>query len=157
MGFCDDYSDDEMDVEELERRIWRDKMKLKRLKEMNNSKEGDGSQQLRQSQEQARRIYTCGFVECPHRKLSLGFEDRLARDNHQLTCPYRNSARFGHWNVRVTHRFSKHNRVADLLTKETRLRVRGLYVIHQSAAEFVKFLDEDSLGILQKRDISSTC
>nr|GME04134.1 ETHYLENE INSENSITIVE 3-like 1 protein [Ipomoea batatas] len=83
MGFCDDYSDDEMDVEELERRIWRDKMKLKRLKEMNNSKEGDGSQQ-RQSQEQARRIYTCGFVECPHRKLSLGFENRLARDNHQL-------------------------------------------------------------------------
>ncbi|XP_031122452.1 ETHYLENE INSENSITIVE 3-like 1 protein [Ipomoea triloba] len=58
MGFCDDYSDDEMDVEELERRIWRDKMKLKRLKEMNKkkkkSKEGDEAKQ-RQSEEQARR------------------------------------------------------------------------------------------------------
>nr|GME11249.1 ETHYLENE INSENSITIVE 3-like 1 protein [Ipomoea batatas] len=41
------------------------------------------------------RIYTCEFVHCPHRELGLGFEDRLARDNHQLTCPYRNSAQFG--------------------------------------------------------------
>ncbi|XP_019197784.1 PREDICTED: ETHYLENE INSENSITIVE 3-like 1 protein [Ipomoea nil] len=41
------------------------------------------------------RIYTCEFPQCPHRELGLGFEDRLARDNHQLTCPYRNSAQFG--------------------------------------------------------------
>nr|GLL32435.1 ETHYLENE INSENSITIVE 3-like 1 protein [Ipomoea trifida] len=41
------------------------------------------------------RIYTCEFVQCPHKELRLGFEDRLARDNHQLTCPYRNSAQFG--------------------------------------------------------------
>ncbi|PHT54252.1 hypothetical protein CQW23_08714 [Capsicum baccatum] len=30
----DDYSDEEIDMDELERRMWRDKMKLKRLKEM---------------------------------------------------------------------------------------------------------------------------
>nr|GMD21418.1 protein ETHYLENE INSENSITIVE 3-like [Ipomoea batatas] len=41
------------------------------------------------------RIYTCEFVQCPYKELCLGFEDRLARDNHQLTCPYRNSAQFG--------------------------------------------------------------
>nr|UYD62355.1 EIL1 [Tamarix hispida] len=52
----DDYSDDDMDVEELERRLWRDKMRLKRLKEQNKAKEGtvDAVKQ-RQSQEQARR------------------------------------------------------------------------------------------------------
>nr|GMD85721.1 protein ETHYLENE INSENSITIVE 3-like [Ipomoea batatas] len=41
------------------------------------------------------RIYTCEFVQCPYSELGLGFEHRLARDNHQLTCPYRNSAQFG--------------------------------------------------------------
>nr|GMD48684.1 protein ETHYLENE INSENSITIVE 3-like [Ipomoea batatas] len=41
------------------------------------------------------RIYTCEFVQCPYKELRLGFEDRLARDNHQLTCPYRNSAQTG--------------------------------------------------------------
>ncbi|XP_015062250.1 ETHYLENE INSENSITIVE 3-like 1 protein [Solanum pennellii] len=51
----DDYSDEEMDVEELERRMWRDRMLLRRLKEKNKNKEvGDGAKQ-RQSQEQARR------------------------------------------------------------------------------------------------------
>nr|GMD40978.1 ETHYLENE INSENSITIVE 3-like 1 protein [Ipomoea batatas] len=41
------------------------------------------------------RIYTCEFVQCPYKELRLGFQDRLARDNHQLTCPYRNSAQSG--------------------------------------------------------------
>ncbi|KAL1208848.1 ETHYLENE INSENSITIVE 3-like 1 protein [Cardamine amara subsp. amara] len=53
----EDYTDDELDVDELERRMWRDKMRLKRLKEQQSksTKEGlDGSKQ-RQSQEQARR------------------------------------------------------------------------------------------------------
>ncbi|XP_019163907.1 PREDICTED: protein ETHYLENE INSENSITIVE 3-like isoform X2 [Ipomoea nil] len=71
MGFCGDFdlfsgpmkecgvdSDEEedIDVDELERRIWRDKMKLKRVKENRKSKEGgvDGGKQ-RQSVEQARR------------------------------------------------------------------------------------------------------
>ncbi|XP_010510821.1 PREDICTED: ETHYLENE INSENSITIVE 3-like 1 protein [Camelina sativa] len=51
-----DYTDDEMDVDELEKRMWRDKMRLKRLKEQQSKcKDGvDGSKQ-RQSQEQARR------------------------------------------------------------------------------------------------------
>ncbi|KAK9736021.1 hypothetical protein RND81_04G245300 [Saponaria officinalis] len=54
-GPVDVFSDEEMDVEELERRMWRDKMRLKRLKEQNKVKEGvDGAKQ-RQSQEQARR------------------------------------------------------------------------------------------------------
>ncbi|XP_060218257.1 ETHYLENE INSENSITIVE 3-like 1 protein [Lycium barbarum] len=52
----EDYnSDEEMDVDELERRMWRDRMLLRRLKEKNKNKEvGDGVKQ-RQSQEQARR------------------------------------------------------------------------------------------------------
>ncbi|KAJ0259051.1 ETHYLENE INSENSITIVE 3-like 1 protein [Hirschfeldia incana] len=55
----DDYTDDEVDVEELERRVWRDKMRLKRLKGQQQqskcSKEGDDASKQRQSQEQARR------------------------------------------------------------------------------------------------------
>ncbi|KAG8388876.1 hypothetical protein BUALT_Bualt02G0170800 [Buddleja alternifolia] len=51
----DDYTDEEMDVDELERRMWRDKMRLKRLKEMNKGKEGVDAAKQRQSQEQARR------------------------------------------------------------------------------------------------------
>lgn len=75
MGFCDnlnfptgeseaspvidpvDYSDDEeMDVDELERRMWRDRMLLRRLKEQKKSKDmTDDSMKQRHSQEQARR------------------------------------------------------------------------------------------------------
>lgn len=51
----DDYTDEEIDVDELERRMWRDKMRLKRLKEMNKGKEGSDVAKQRQSQEQARR------------------------------------------------------------------------------------------------------
>ncbi|PKI73289.1 hypothetical protein CRG98_006227 [Punica granatum] len=52
----DDYSDEEeIDVDELERRMWRDKMRLKRLKEQNKGKEGTELAKQRQSQEQARR------------------------------------------------------------------------------------------------------
>ncbi|GAU21615.1 hypothetical protein TSUD_250980 [Trifolium subterraneum] len=51
----DDYSDEEMDVDELERRMWRDKMRLKRLKEQTKAKEGIDAAKARQSQEQARR------------------------------------------------------------------------------------------------------
>ena len=36
-------------------------------------------------------VYTCGFVQCPHNHLQLGFHDRISRDNHQRTCPYRSS------------------------------------------------------------------
>ncbi|CAI8586626.1 unnamed protein product [Vicia faba] len=51
----DDYSDEEMDVNELERRMWRDKMRLKQLKEQTKAKEGIDAAKARQSQEQARR------------------------------------------------------------------------------------------------------
>ncbi|KAL4318365.1 hypothetical protein GQ457_18G006580 [Hibiscus cannabinus] len=51
----DDYSDEEIDVDELERRMWRDKMRLKRLKEQNKCKEVVDIAKQRQSQEQARR------------------------------------------------------------------------------------------------------
>ncbi|KAL2582943.1 hypothetical protein GLYMA_14G041500v4 [Glycine max] len=51
----DDYSDEEIDVDELEKRMWRDKMRLKRLKEQTKSKEGTDAAKQRQSQEQARR------------------------------------------------------------------------------------------------------
>ncbi|KAL3829841.1 hypothetical protein ACJIZ3_018643 [Penstemon smallii] len=52
----EDYSDEELDADELERRMWRDRMRLKRLKEQKKSKDGiDDSAKQRQSQEQARR------------------------------------------------------------------------------------------------------
>lgn len=51
----DDYTDDEIDVDELEKRMWRDKMRLKRLKEQSKGKEGIDMAKQRQSQEQARR------------------------------------------------------------------------------------------------------
>ncbi|GAB2275046.1 Protein ETHYLENE INSENSITIVE 3 [Dionaea muscipula] len=54
-GVEDDYSDEEIDVDELERRMWRDKMRLKRLKEQSKVKEGGDAVKQRQSQEQARR------------------------------------------------------------------------------------------------------
>ncbi|KAL9233627.1 hypothetical protein vseg_008598 [Gypsophila vaccaria] len=55
-GPMEEYmSDEEMDVEELERRMWRDKMRLKRLKEQSKVKEGVDGVKQRQSQEQARR------------------------------------------------------------------------------------------------------
>ncbi|PRQ32759.1 putative transcription factor EIL family [Rosa chinensis] len=53
----DDYTDDEIDVDELERRMWRDKMRLKRLREQTTKggKEVIVTAKQRQSQEQARR------------------------------------------------------------------------------------------------------
>uniref|UniRef100_A0A7N0UQJ5 Ethylene insensitive 3-like DNA-binding domain-containing protein n=1 Tax=Kalanchoe fedtschenkoi TaxID=63787 RepID=A0A7N0UQJ5_KALFE len=51
----DDYSDEELDVDELEKRMWRDKMRLKRLKEQTKTKDGVDAAKQRQSQEQARR------------------------------------------------------------------------------------------------------
>ncbi|GAQ91529.1 ETHYLENE-INSENSITIVE3-like protein [Klebsormidium nitens] len=52
----DEVSDDEVDVEGLERRMWRDMWKLRRLKERLRRKEGaDEKPQQKQSQEQARR------------------------------------------------------------------------------------------------------
>ncbi|XP_022960147.1 ETHYLENE INSENSITIVE 3-like 1 protein [Cucurbita moschata] len=51
----EDYSDEELDVDELERRMWRDRMLLRRLKEQSKEKEGDDNSKQRQSQEQARR------------------------------------------------------------------------------------------------------
>ncbi|KAI3419937.1 uncharacterized protein J3R85_012864 [Psidium guajava] len=51
----EDYSDEEVDVDELERRMWRDRMLLRRLKEQSKNKEVRDSAKQRQSQEQARR------------------------------------------------------------------------------------------------------
>ncbi|KAJ9189085.1 hypothetical protein P3X46_000416 [Hevea brasiliensis] len=51
----DDYSDEDTDVDELERRMWRYKMRIKRVKEQNKNKEGIDIAKQRQSQEQARR------------------------------------------------------------------------------------------------------
>ncbi|CAN8270328.1 unnamed protein product [Cochlearia groenlandica] len=53
----EEYTDDEIDVDELEKRMWRDKLRLKRLKEQDKGKEGvdDADAKQRLSQEQARR------------------------------------------------------------------------------------------------------
>ncbi|KAK8961483.1 Protein ETHYLENE INSENSITIVE 3 [Platanthera guangdongensis] len=53
----DEGSDEDLDAEELERRIWRDRLRLKRLKELqqNKNKEIGDTTKQRQSQEQARR------------------------------------------------------------------------------------------------------
>ncbi|CAA2963833.1 ETHYLENE INSENSITIVE 3-like 1 [Olea europaea subsp. europaea] len=51
----EDCSDEEMDVDELERRMWRDRMLLRRLKQKKNKESIDDSAKQRQSQDQARR------------------------------------------------------------------------------------------------------
>ncbi|RZR75804.1 hypothetical protein BHM03_00000291 [Ensete ventricosum] len=53
----DEESDEDIDIEELERRMWRDRMRLKRLREQqqNKNKEHGDTAKQRQSQEQARR------------------------------------------------------------------------------------------------------
>ncbi|XP_050385866.1 ETHYLENE INSENSITIVE 3-like 1 protein [Argentina anserina] len=51
----EDSSDEELDVDELERRMWRDRILLRRLKEQTEGKEGAEHARQRQSQEQARR------------------------------------------------------------------------------------------------------
>ncbi|KAJ8747218.1 hypothetical protein K2173_008860 [Erythroxylum novogranatense] len=51
----EDYIDEEMDIDELERRMWRDRILLRRRKEQNKSKEGVDNAKQCQSQEQARR------------------------------------------------------------------------------------------------------
>ncbi|CAM8943840.1 unnamed protein product [Rhodiola kirilowii] len=50
----EDYTDDELDVDEVEKRMWRDRMLLRKLKEQNKSKDATGSAKHRQLQEQAR-------------------------------------------------------------------------------------------------------
>ncbi|KAK8543456.1 hypothetical protein V6N13_136032 [Hibiscus sabdariffa] len=48
------------------------------------------------------KLYTCEFLPCPYSEPQLGFHDRIARDNHQLTCPHRNSsAQFNGSNLNV--------------------------------------------------------
>lgn len=52
----DDVSDEEIDVDELEKRMWRDMRKLRRIKEIQRLKAGaEDKPQQKQSQEQARR------------------------------------------------------------------------------------------------------
>ncbi|KAK1421555.1 hypothetical protein QVD17_23983 [Tagetes erecta] len=51
----EDYSDEEVDVDELERRMWRDRMLLRRLKDQNKGDKDVDNAKQRQSQEQARR------------------------------------------------------------------------------------------------------
>ncbi|XP_031493496.1 ETHYLENE INSENSITIVE 3-like 1 protein [Nymphaea colorata] len=51
----DDDSEEEIDVDELERRMWRDRIRLRRLKEQNKAKDSGDIAKQRQSQEQARR------------------------------------------------------------------------------------------------------
>ncbi|KAK9691589.1 hypothetical protein RND81_09G206400 [Saponaria officinalis] len=56
-GNVEDYSDDDVDVDELERRMWRDKILLRRLKEQSKDKgrAGVDGGKKHQSQEQGRR------------------------------------------------------------------------------------------------------
>eukprot|EP00897_Mesotaenium_endlicherianum_P009301 jgi/Mesen1/839/ME000112S10988 len=53
----DDLSDEDIDVDELERRMWRDRLKLRRVKERQRAKESsvDKPKQQKQSLDQARR------------------------------------------------------------------------------------------------------
>ncbi|XP_076939802.1 protein ETHYLENE INSENSITIVE 3-like [Bidens hawaiensis] len=41
------------------------------------------------------KIYTCGFMNCPYHQPFHGFLDRLARDNHEMGCPFRTKASLG--------------------------------------------------------------
>ncbi|KAJ7526952.1 hypothetical protein O6H91_16G028500 [Diphasiastrum complanatum] len=50
-----EFSDDEIDVDELEKRMWRDRLRLRRIKEQLKARELAGKPKHKQSQEQARR------------------------------------------------------------------------------------------------------
>ncbi|GLJ50179.1 hypothetical protein SUGI_1067740 [Cryptomeria japonica] len=51
----EDLSEDEIDVDELEKRMWKDRIRLRRIKEQHKGKEQTDTAKQRQSQEQARR------------------------------------------------------------------------------------------------------
>eukprot|EP01018_Ginkgo_biloba_P038612 Gb_08309 [translate_table: standard] len=51
----DDLSEDEIDVDELEKRMWKDRIRLRRIKEQHKVKDHVDTAKQRQSQEQARR------------------------------------------------------------------------------------------------------
>ncbi|GBG70478.1 hypothetical protein CBR_g6607 [Chara braunii] len=51
----EDVSDEDIDIDELERRMWRDRLKLRRIKELQKAKELSDKPRQKQSQEQARR------------------------------------------------------------------------------------------------------
>eukprot|EP00252_Welwitschia_mirabilis_P012132 TRINITY_DN26_c0_g1_i1.p1 TRINITY_DN26_c0_g1~~TRINITY_DN26_c0_g1_i1.p1 ORF type:complete len:654 (+),score=129.52 TRINITY_DN26_c0_g1_i1:911-2872(+) len=51
----EEFSEDEIDVDELERRMWKDRIRLRRMKEQNKGKDNNDTAKQRQSQEQARR------------------------------------------------------------------------------------------------------
>uniref|UniRef100_A0A0D6QW98 Ethylene insensitive 3-like DNA-binding domain-containing protein n=1 Tax=Araucaria cunninghamii TaxID=56994 RepID=A0A0D6QW98_ARACU len=51
----EDLSEDEIDVDELEKRMWKDRIRLRRIKEQHKGKDQSDTAKQRQSQEQARR------------------------------------------------------------------------------------------------------
>ncbi|GBG73932.1 hypothetical protein CBR_g17647 [Chara braunii] len=51
----EDISDEDIDIDELERRMWRDRLKLRRIKELQRTRELTDRPKQKQSQEQARR------------------------------------------------------------------------------------------------------
>nr|DAD48880.1 TPA_asm: hypothetical protein HUJ06_018817 [Nelumbo nucifera] len=51
----EDYTDEEMDVDELERRMWMDRMLLRKLKEQSKSKDGVDTAKQCQSWPKSRR------------------------------------------------------------------------------------------------------
>ncbi|KAE8670446.1 ETHYLENE INSENSITIVE 3-like 1 protein [Hibiscus syriacus] len=81
------------------------------------------------------KIYTCEFLQCPYSEIRLAFHDRTARDNHQLTCPYRNSsALFGGSNfngnevkpVILPRAFAQSNPTAPVVTSVPTFDLSGL-------------------------------
>ncbi|KAE8733788.1 Protein ETHYLENE INSENSITIVE 3 [Hibiscus syriacus] len=83
------------------------------------------------------KIYTCEFLQCPYSEIRLGFNDRTARDNHQLTCPYQNSsALFGGSNFNVNEvkpvilpqAFAQSNPIAPAVTSVPTFDLSGLGV-----------------------------
>ena len=40
-------------------------------------------------------LYLCALPRCPHGQPRLGFPDMMARENHQLNCPFRGSSSSG--------------------------------------------------------------
>ncbi|OIS96221.1 PREDICTED: protein ETHYLENE INSENSITIVE 3-like [Nicotiana attenuata] len=65
----------------------------------------DVTRKRKQSDEQNvatdQKIYTCEFLQCPYSELRHGFQDRSARDNHQLACPFRKTSQLGVSNFHV--------------------------------------------------------
>ncbi|XP_071724142.1 ETHYLENE INSENSITIVE 3-like 1 protein [Rutidosis leptorrhynchoides] len=61
------------------------------------------SSDLMMMMDHQQQVYSCEFLNCPYSDVRMGFHDRISRDNHQLSCPFRFGGSHFRVNVNVNH------------------------------------------------------